>query len=279
MDLKQQIQLAQTQLAGFKVPPLPAELIKLQSIFQTTEYPDMAEVAEIIGHNTVLTGELIKLANQPQFLRKGSDSVQTIRGAIDSLGQTRLKNLVFGLGFKSQIPDLGFAELMEHTLDVANVAAALSQWVDGVSADEAYLSGIFHNAGAIIMEMKFGEYRSTFFNTLTNCYSGLSKEIEKYQVSHGVYGLLVARTWRLDTRYAQVMLMHHQRNISVIKDDHVRALVAIIQLANVLVSEVSFDSYIGQEVREMSAISREELMIDGDVIDEIRTALLSNSLV
>lgn len=279
MDLKQQIQLAQTQLAGFKVPPLPAELIKLQSIFQTTEYPDMAEVAEIIGHNTVLTGELIKLANQPQFLRKGSDSVQTIRGAIDSLGQTRLKNLVFGLGFKSQIPDLGFAELMEHTLDVANVAAALSQWVDGVSADEAYLSGIFHNAGAIIMEMKFGEYRSTFFNTLTNCYSGLSKEIEKYQVSHGVYGLLVAKTWRLDTRYAQVMLMHHQRNISVIKDDHVRALVAIIQLANVLVSEVSFDSYLGQEVREMSAISREELMIDGDVIDEIRTALLSNSLV
>ncbi len=279
MDLKQQIQLAQTQLAGFRVPPLPAELIKLQSIFQTTEYPDMSEVAEIIGHNTVLTGELIKVANQPQFLRKGSDSVQTIKGAIDSLGLTRLKNLVFGLGFKAQIPDLAFAELMEHTLDVANVAAALSHWVDGVSADEAYLSGIFHNAGAIIMEMKFGEYRSTFFNTLTNCYSGLSKEIEKYQVSHGVYGLLVAKTWRLDSRYAQVMLMHHQRNIGVIKDDHVRALVAIIQLANVLVSEVSFDSYIGQEVREMSVISREELMIDGDVIDEIRTALLSNSLV
>lgn len=279
MDLKQQIQLAQTQLAGFKVPPLPAELIQLQTIFQTTEYPDMSEVAEIIGRNTVLTGELIKVSNQPQFLRKGSDSVQTIKGAIDSLGMTRLKNLVFGLGFKAQIPDLAFEELMEHTLDVANVAAALSHWVEGVSADEAYLSGIFHNAGAIIMEMKFGGYRSTFFNTLTNCYSGLSKEIEKYQVSHGVYGLLVAKTWRLDSRYAQVMLMHHQRNIGVIKDDHVRALVAIIQLANVLVSEVSFDSFIGHEVKEMSENSRTELMIDGDVIDEIRTALLSNSLV
>lgn len=279
MDLKQQIQLAQTQLARFQVPPLPAELIQLQSIFQTTEFPDMSEVAQIIGRNTVLTGELIKVANQPQFLRKGSDSVQTIKGAIDSLGMTRLKNLVFGLGFKAQIPELAFDELMEHTLDVANVAAALSHWVDGVSVDEAYLSGIFHNAGAIIMEMKFGDYQSTFFNTLTNCYSGLSKEIKQYQVSHGVYGLLVAKTWRLDSRYAQVMLMHHQRNISVIKDDHVRALVAIIQLANVLVSEVSFDRFIGQEVKEMSMISREELMIDSDVVDEIRTALLSNSLV
>lgn len=279
MDLKQQIQLAQTQLAGFQVPPLPAELIQLQSIFQTTEFPDMSEVAQIIGRNTVLTGELIKVANQPQFLRKGSDSVQTIKGAIDSLGMTRLKNLVFGLGFKAQIPELAFDELMEHTLDVANVAASLSHWVEGVSVDEAYMSGIFHNAGAIIMEMKFGDYRTTFFNTLTNCYSGLSKEIKQYQVSHGVYGLLVAKTWRLHSRYAQVMLMHHQRDISVIKDDHVRALVAIIQLANVLVSEVSFDRFIGQEVKEMSMISREELMIDSDVVDEIRTALLSNSLV
>jgi len=279
MDLKQQIQLAQSQLAGFEVPPLPAELLKLQAIFQTTEFPELSEVAEIIGQNTVLTGELIKVANQSQFLRKGSDSVQTIKGAIDSLGMTKLKNLVFGLGFKAQIPELAFTKLMEHTLDVANVAAALSHWVEGIQADEAYLAGVFHNAGAIIMEMKFGEYRSTFFNTLTNCYSGLSKEIEKYQVSHGVYGLLVAKKWRLDSRYAQVMLMHHQRNLAVIKDDHVRALVAIIQLANVLVSEVSFDSYIGQEVREMSATTREELLIDGDVIDEIRTALLSNSLV
>ncbi|NCN43598.1 MAG: hypothetical protein CO158_02830 [Piscirickettsiaceae bacterium CG_4_9_14_3_um_filter_43_564] len=279
MDLKQQIQLAQSQLAGFEVPPLPAELLKLQAIFQTTEFPELSEVAEIIGQNTVLTGELIRVANQSQFLRKGSDSVQTIKGAIDSLGMTKLKNLVFGLGFKAQIPELAFTELMEHTLDVANVAAALSHWVEGIQADEAYLAGVFHNAGAIIMEMKFGEYRSTFFNTLTNCYSGLSKEIEKYQVSHGVYGLLVAKKWRLDSRYAQVMLMHHQRNLAVIKDDHVRALVAIIQLANVLVSEVSFDSYIGQEVREMSATTREELLIDGDVIDEIRTALLSNSLV
>jgi len=279
MDLKQQIQLAQSQLAGFEVPPLPAELLKLQAIFQTTEFPELSEVAEIIGQNTVLTGELIKVANQSQFLRKGSDSVQTIKGAIDSLGMTKLKNLVFGLGFKAQIPELAFTELMEHTLDVANVAAALSHWVEGIQADEAYLAGVFHNAGAIIMEMKFGEYRSTFFNTLTNCYSGLSKEIEKYQVSHGVYGLLVAKKWRLDSRYAQVMLMHHQRNLAVIKDDHGRALVAIIQLANVLVSEVSFDSYIGQEVREMSATTREELLIDGDVIDEIRTALLSNSLV
>jgi len=279
MDLKQQIQLAQSQLAGFEVPPLSAELLKLQAIFQTTEFPELSEVAEIIGQNTVLTGELIRVANQSQFLRKGSDSVQTIKGAIDSLGMTKLKNLVFGLGFKAQIPELAFTELMEHTLDVANVAAALSHWVEGIQADEAYLAGVFHNAGAIIMEMKFGEYRSTFFNTLTNCYSGLSKEIEKYQVSHGVYGLLVAKKWRLDSRYAQVMLMHHQRNLAVIKDDHVRALVAIIQLANVLVSEVSFDSYIGQEVREMSATTREELLIVGDVIDEIRTALLSNSLV
>ncbi|MDG4812905.1 HDOD domain-containing protein [Hydrogenovibrio sp. 3SP14C1] len=279
MDIRQQMLIAQQQLADFDIPTIPAELIELQNLLQKTEFPDMHEVAGIIGRNTVLSGELIKVANQSQFLPKDSDSVTTIKGAIDSLGLKRLKNLVFGLGFKTQVADIIFDDLMDHSIDVANVATELSRWVDGVQQDEVYLAGLFHNAGAIVMEMKFGNYQSTFYNTLTNCYSGLTREVKNYKTHHGFYGLLVAKEWRLDSIYAQVMLMHHQRNLDAIKNKHVRTLVALIQLGNSIVSEVSFDSFLGSEVKEMLENAQHELYLEDDVIDEVRRALMSNSLV
>lgn len=279
MNLKQQMVIANQQLAGFEIPSIPEELLALQSLFQKSEFPDTSEVAAIIGRNTILSGEVIKVANQAQFLQKGSDPVKSIKGAVDSLGVNRLKNLVFGLGFKAQVSDKIFNELIDHSVDVANVAAELSRWVDGVQVDEVYMAGVFHNAGAIIMEMKFQDYRSVFFNTLTNCYSGIKKEVAIYHATHGIYGLLVAKKWHLDSLYAQVMLVHHQKDLSLLKNQKVRTFVALIQLANAIVSEVSFDSYMGVEVKEMKEQAQSELLIEPEVIDEIRIAFMSNSLV
>jgi len=56
-------------------------------------------------------------------------------------------------------------------------------------------------------------------------------------------------------------------------------MVALIQLANAVVSVVSFDSYLRAEVKEMLDAAEEELLIGHDVIDEVRIALMSNSLV
>jgi len=279
MDLKQQMQIAKSQLAGFDIPTIPHELILLQKCFLATEFPDFSEVAAILSQNTVLSGEVVKVANQHQFLQQGAEPVTTIKEAIDALGLKRLKNLVMALGFKAQIDGKVFGALMEHSVDVANVATELSRWVDGCDPDEVYLASLFHNAGAIIMAMKFDDYEPIFFNSLTNAYSGSKKEIEKYKVSHGVFGLLVAQKWQLDKTYAQVMLVHHQRNLSKITNEKVKSMVSLIQLASAIVSECSFDAYMGSEVKEMENYARQELLLSPEVVNEVRIALLSNSLV
>lgn len=278
MDLKQQLIKAHQMMAGSDIPMMPAEVIELMHIFEATEFPDMQEIAQIIERNTTLSGEMIKVANEPGFSAPEAETVSTIKQAVDAIGLGRLKNLITSLGFKSQIQGQVFEEILDHSVDVSRIAAALSGWVDGVSADEAYMAGLFHNAGAIILAMNFPDYEKTFYNTITNCYSGLVKEADAYEVSHGVYGLLVAKKWHLDNVYSQVLLIHHQRDLSKIKNDKVRTLVALVQLANSIVSEVTFDSYFGTEVKEMHANSQRELALEDEVIDEIRIAVLSNSL-
>ncbi|WP_173291758.1 HDOD domain-containing protein [Thiosulfativibrio zosterae] len=278
MDLKQQMVLAHQMMSGFEIPMMPAEIVELQRLFSSTEFPDMQEVASIIERNTVLSGEVIKLANQPIFLRKGADQVKSIKGALDALGVGRVKNLVIGLGFKAQVKGHVFDALIDHSLDIARVSAAVSRWVDGVDADEAYLAGLFHNAGAFILAMKFDDYEDFFYKTITHCYSGLAREAQRYKVSHNVYGLLISKKWNLDNVFSQVILVHHQKDLSKIANEKVRTLVAIIQLANAIVSEVSFDTYLGSEVREMSENAQQELLIAPDVVSEIRLSVMSNSL-
>ncbi len=278
MGLKEQMRVANEQMKGFEIPSLPAELIALQTLLESTDYPDLTEVASIIERNTVLSGELIKVSNNIGFKMEESAEVCSVKEAIESLGLHRLKKLIFGLGFKTQVAEHVFDELINHSVEVANICVELSASVENLDAEDAYMAGLFHNAGAIIMAMRFPDYEPIFYNTISNCYSGLSKEIKVYQTHHGVFGLLVAREWKLQSRYAQVMLMHHQKNISVVKDDRIRALVAVVQLATTIVSEALFNSYLGEEVAMMKENAIAELMLDSADIDEIRLSLMTNSL-
>ena len=279
MDLKQQLLVARQVLSGTPIPAIPTEVLELQALFASTEFPDFGEVATIIGRNTVLTGELIKMANDPCFVKENADPIQSVRGAVDALGLIQLKNLVVGLAFKAGVQDLAFANLIDHSLDVAKVASELCMSVEGIRPDTAYLAGLFHNAGAIMLALKYDDYEKYFFNTLTNYYSGVAKEVKRYQTSHGVFGLLVAKKWNLDSMLSQVILVHHQKDLSLIRSDDVRTLVALIQLANGLVSEVSFGSYMGAEVKSMMESATQELMIEQSVVDEVRMSLISSSLV
>lgn len=278
MLLKDQVNTAHQLLAGFDIPTIPLELVELQRCLNATEFPDYGEVSQIIGRNTLLSGEIVKVANQTQFLKAGSESVHTLREAVDVLGLKRLRNLVMGLSFKLQVEGEVFEDLISHSVDVANVATELSRSVAEVAPDEVYMTALFHNAGAIIMAMKFADYADYFYSSLTNYYGIRAKEAEQYQVYHGVFGLLVARAWQLDSVIAQVMLTHHQQDLSKITQDKVRTLVALIQIANALVSEVSFDVFTGSEIKTLLQAAQEELMLSDEVVNEVRRALIANDL-
>ena len=279
MGLKEQLAVASLQMKGFEIPSLPKEVIEIQSIFKKTEFPDMSEIASIIKKNTILSGELIKVANQKEFRGSRSEDVRTVKSAVDAMGQDKLKKLIFAIAFRAQVKGEVFDDLMMHTIAVGNVCAELSQYLAGIDAEDAYLTGLFHNAGAIIMAMKFPDYAKVFYNTISNAYSGISRETNLYKANHGVYGLLVSRKWGLNKRYAEVILLHHQKELSIVKDAEVRTLIVLVQLASTIVSEALFNSYLGEEVAQMKKKAMVDLMIDDETVGEIRRALMTDNLV
>ena len=279
MGLKEQLAIATNEMKGFDIPSLPKELMELKKLFRNAKFINTNDVANIIKKNTVLSGELIKIANQKQFKPKGAEDVVSVKAAVESLGLEKIETLILGLAFKSLVSGEVFDDLMDHTVAVANVSAELTQFLTDVSAEEAYLAGLFHNSGAIIMAMKFDGYDKVFYNTISNSYSGIAREMEKFKMHHGVFGLLVAKEWTLSSIYSQVILMHHQRDLTIIKDDKIRTLVYIVQLANSIVAESLFNGYLGDEVGVMKKNAMVDLMVSSDDMSEIRRALMTGNLV
>lgn len=274
--MQMELRNARKILQTIDVIGLPTEILKLQNLLSSTEFPDLIDVESLISQNEVLAGDVIQLANSVLFA--GVQPVRTIRDAVQRIGIDKLKNLVLSMTLQNSMLNLGLQDITNHSVEVASVSAELAKHVELISNDEAYLLGLFHNIGALMMAVKYPEYEACFFNSLTAPLSTYHKEERTYQTTHAHLGVLIAEQWGIEMEMKKVMLLHHTDHLEGIKDERVRSLVALIQLANAVVSEMVFGIYVSQELRDISEKACEILMVPKEVLNDIRIGLLSNSL-
>ncbi len=153
-----------------------------------------------------------------------------------------------------------------------------SNGVQGVSPDEAYLCGLFHNCGAFLLSCKDAKtYSDLFFQSLSLPVTSIEKEESLFNTNHAVVGLLMAKKWNLSAEITQAIYDHHKPHCDQISNEKVRLLVALIKVGNGIVSEVSMGSYIGAEMTEQFKDGVDTLMIDDRDIKAVRMALQTYS--
>jgi HD-like signal output (HDOD) protein len=269
--MEAQLKQALNAIKGVKIPNLPKEVLELDEQL-SSRFPNNQTITEIIQSNTKLSGEVLRIVNSPVI--KTTHPVKTIRDAVDILGYTNLKNLVLASALQNLFNTAEVNEIIEHSKDVAFCCAELSELVQGVSRDEAYLVGLFHNAGALLLASKDSGYIKTFARFNTHPISTLNQELSQYGANHTFVGLLIGQKWRLSIEVLNAIMTHHMA-CDQIKNDDVRAMVAMIKVANVVVNEVSYDHFLSQEAMDYLKDGQEELMITDDQIQMVRKALMT----
>lgn len=269
MQLKEQLAGARKILAETGMIELPKEVLELQELFERHDVPNFADITKIIGQNAILAGEVVQTANLPSMQGSLYRDVLSIPDAIDILGVVRLRNLVKAIALKRTLDGFGLDEITNHSVEVASLAAKIAKQTGLIASDEAYLLGLFHNLGAIMMAKHDAGYLEVFTKSLTAPFSSVSLELAKYQTSHGVVGLLVAESWQLEDIFKKVIITHYEKNLSVIRNPQLKAMVALIQLCNAIVAERHFDVYVTPELQEMGINSVIALGIDEADISEI----------
>jgi HD-like signal output (HDOD) protein len=274
LPIAERLQAAVHAMRGIKLPQLPDDLMKLQQMLKS-RLVNSYDVAAIIDKDTTLSGEVLTLINSP--VTKIQVEVRSIREAVEILGLDNIRNLLISAVLKRLFGnDTLYQDIMEHSVDVAFCMADLSEWVQGVERDEAYMLGLFHNGGALMLATKDPQgYLKLFSQSHSLPLDVIAKEQAKYGTDHATVGVLLGKRWHLPLDMLSAILLHHVPECASIQNPKVRAYVALIKVANAIVSEISFGGYRGDQMKAYEKDGQKELMISDAIIREIRLALMA----
>jgi HD-like signal output (HDOD) protein len=164
--------------------------------------------------------------------------------------------------------------MMEDSADVAVCASELAQHVQGVTPDEAYTCGLFHNCGSILLMIKDPEhYHDLFFKSYTFPLKAIEKEEELFDTNHTVTGLVLANKWNLDKNIISAIYQHHIMHCMDIENEKTRLLVGLLKVANGIVAEVSLGAYISKEMKDYMQDGVNTLMLEYNHLVDARLAL------
>jgi len=275
-SFEQKLKRAFIAIQGIKIPDMPKEIIELDHEM-SSRYPNTQKMTQIISSNTILAGEVLKIANSP--VMRAKIPISSIAQAVSTLGTQNLKNMVVAAALKNIWgSEKGMREIIDNSVDVAYCAAELANLVQGVTADEAYVCALFHNGGAILLANKNPDvYSEIFFQSHSLPLTSVEKEETTFNTNHAVVGLLMAKKWHLSEPMIQAIYYHHIDKCSRIKDEKSRLMAGLLKTANGIVAETSIGAYIGAEMTEYYKDGIDTLMLDVSQIKEVRMALQSYS--
>ncbi len=219
------------------VNDLPALPHVVDQVLKLTEDPNstVKELNDIICQDQALTAKVLRLANSAYY--GYPRRIGTIVEAIVILGFNAIRNLVLAASvhnlLNKEVPgyQLGPGELWRHSIACAMTARTLARRVRYPKPDEAFIAGLLHDIGKVILSVYVSDTYDEIFQKVRQFQIPFSQaEEEILGFTHAVVGARVADKWNLPESLVQAIAYHH--NPQLAKENP--RLVAIVHLADVL---------------------------------------------
>jgi HD-like signal output (HDOD) protein len=193
------------------VPSLYSEIVDKMHDPETT----LEDVGTIIGKDIGMTAKILKLVNSAFFgLRR---QVASPAEAVAYLGIDTIKSLVLSMHAFSQFEaatagGFSLAKLWDHSMQVAAAAKRLvhKELNDRKMMDEAFVSGLLHDAGKTALAFNFpDQYGKILEETATTGGDLLQAEQQTFGASHADVGGYLLGLWGLPTPVVEAIALHH----------------------------------------------------------------------
>lgn len=229
-------EVAAETLRNISVPPCPEIVVELLGESQREDI-DFIRISRLITGDVALAAAVLKSANSPFFaLRR---RVQSVQQAVAVLGLRNLLKIVYGVVLKQSLGGADaplMARFWERSNYNAVVSAYLAGRLPGVSSDDAYTFGLFHDAGISILMQKFPEYKHTLMQANAAPLAVTAIEDERHHTNHVIVGALLARNWYLPDQVVWAVRYHHEQSIFTTPRKHATPDVCLL-VAIRLISE------------------------------------------
>ena len=235
------------QLGGIpEVPALPDLYLKLRDLVNSPNGTSQ-KAAELIGRDPALAMKVLKTVNSPVYgLRQ---QVSKLDQAVSLLGFNEITNLVLAVTVLKQFPVrpgdrlLNLKKFWEHSIGVAVMARVImkhSRKIFGTNTEEAFISGLVHDVGKLILYQSFPKEFTEAMNLCrTEQLTMVLAEERIFGFTHQDMGAYIADVWGFSRNMVKAIELHNTP-FMLDTDDQSFVFVSLIHIANLLSHFLSF---------------------------------------
>jgi putative nucleotidyltransferase with HDIG domain len=229
------------------LPTIPVVAIKVMQLIES-ERATAQELAKVVASDPAVAARVLKISNSSFY--GCQRQILTLSSAIVVLGFSTLRSLVVAASVKQVYKPYGLTEKMlwEHSFAAGLAARIIASQTRAANEEEAFLAGLFHDIGKIIMNTLD---RVKFQEVMQHCYNeGISfGEAERsiYPFSHDEVGAYVIRKWNLPEVLTTAILQHHRMEFSAEDSPAVINLTAVTSLADLFCLKLGIGSRTPQD--------------------------------
>ncbi len=212
-----------------ELPALPAVVTELLVCFEQQDVCTHA-IAERIARDQAIAARTLRLANSSFYGM--SCEVKTIREAIAVLGLRSTRTLVTAVALRNRFAGtvaagLDLDKFWRHSVATALAARSLAR-VLRASEDEAFVAGLLHDIGRLVLASSYQEYAQVVATARRDDCPLIDSERALLGVDHAQVGEALACQWRFSPAIQAAVAGHHAP-----PPEHDSALTGLVHLADV----------------------------------------------
>lgn len=233
----------QKRIVDLPVLPLLVQRLVALDMADEAAYDEVVSIAE---EDPVFAARILALANSA--LLAPTEEIHSLSQAVARVGAWRVGELATAMAMQDLFAEAGeVAEgLFGHSLEVAVAARSLAK-LSGVVPGEAYIAGLVHDLGRMVMLAAGGEAAELVARP--DELGGADQlmvllESERLGYDHAEVGALAAEHLGLPSKYVEIIRAHHGAA------DPRDALLETVQMADALCvfAHITPDAFVGESL-------------------------------
>lgn len=198
-----------------RLPSMPSLYVEIVERLHDPEV-GVDEIGEIVARDIAMTAKILKLVNSA-FFGLGR-RISSPAEAVAYLGTETIKSLVLSIHAFSQFSTAkpgGFSleALWSHSQQCAGLAKEIArlQEAERKIIDEAFVSGLLHDTGKLILACNFpGDYGRVLQAGQPGPQALLAAEESTFGANHAEVGSFLLGLWGLPVPVVEAVALHHQ---------------------------------------------------------------------
>lgn len=256
--------------AAGDLPAMPLVAVKVMQLVED-ENVTASELAKIVASDPAVAAKIMKISNSPLYGCQRQN--QTLPGAIMLMGFNTLKSLVVVAYLKDVFKPIGLMEKMlwEHSLGAGLAARIIASTIKQVNPEEAFLAGLLHDIGKLIMHNHDPKKLQIVVEQCYNegiCFEEAEQSV--YPFTHAELGGYVLQKWNFPEVLVNAVTKHHTFSGADQDDHYQQCMTAVTSLANLFCIKKGIGEREPQDDMILSgSIASRQLKLDDERLESL----------